>query len=140
MILMLTGCSESSDNSFTENPDDNQMNILSVSSPMTFKTEETEFEEGMSIEDIMLSENETYVVAADYKAESKIEFKSGNIKNNEFDIKPSILLDCSYVYDLCSSKDRFFVCYCYENVNYISVFNKLTGELINRTNINLYAI
>ncbi|MCI6582780.1 MAG: membrane lipoprotein lipid attachment site-containing protein [Oscillospiraceae bacterium] len=139
MILMLTGCSESSDNSFTENPDDNQMNILSVSSPMTFKTEETEFEEGMSIEDIMLSENETYVVAADYKAESKIEFKSGNIKNNEFDIKPSILLDCSYVYDLCSSKDRFFVCYCYENVNYISVFNKLTGELINRTNINLYA-
>ena len=35
----------------------------------------------------MLSENETYVVAADYKAESKIEFKSGNIKNNEFDIK-----------------------------------------------------
>lgn len=138
-VLILTGCSKKPDNNINEKADGNELNISSVSVPMTFTEEETEFEEDISIKDIMLSENETYVVAASHSMETQKKFKAGYITENTFDNMPGIQLKCSYVYDLCCSEDNYFICYGYQNDNYISVFNKLTGELINSTKTDLYA-
>lgn len=137
-VIFLTGC-ESEENSITDKSGkNNNFKVSSVSHPMTFKENEIELAENISVDDVLLSKDGTYIITTEFKPDRTVELKSGSFINNEF-TPINAALKSSYIYDICSSEDYIYCCYSFENDNIISVYKKDTGELVNSKKLDIYS-
>jgi len=126
VLLIFTGCEKNKKTIKSEFADG--LNISSVLEPETFTEKKVEFQQNGSVEDVYTSDTGIYISMSDPKEERLIKLLVLDPDTGE-KLEINTDIECSYIYDLCCSETRIYICYQSSGKVMLGALNTESNEL-----------